>query len=136
MYESGSYGGLFIFFWLALYFYYTGCQFTIANKLGHKYPWWSFIPVLNVYQIVELAGKAWYWFVFYFIPFVNIVAHALVWVDIAKARYKSPVWGVLMLIPFLNLVALLVMAMGDAPKAATPETYQKPESVREPADVI
>jgi len=137
MYEYGNYGFFTVFLWLAIYFFYTGCQYAIAKKLNHNYPWWSFIPVLNLYQTVELAGKAWYWFVFYFIPFINIVAFAAIWWDIAKARYKSPVYGILMLLPIVNLLAIAAMAIGEAPAPTpTPAFKTEPETNREPVDVV
>lgn len=135
MYESSIFGGIFWLFWLALYIYYAGCQYAIANKTGHKYPWWSFVPVLNLYQTVEMAGKPWYWFVFYFIPFINLAAYALIWVEIAKARQKEAFWGVLMLLPFINLIALFVMASGPMPQPQQ-SFEKKPDTVREPADII
>ena len=138
MYEYGNYGFFTMFLWLAVYFFYTGCQFAIAKKISHKYPWWAFVPVLNLYQTVEMAGKEWYWFVFYFIPFVNIFAFAAVWWEIAKTCNKSPIYGILMLLPIINFFAIAGLALGEVSKPAAPRTttYKEPEKTREPADVI
>lgn len=136
MYESGSYTS----FWaqpyviIGLYLYFTICWYSIARKTGHPSPWWAFIPFLNMYQWVEMAHKPWYWFVFMFIPFLNIVAYAVVWYEIAKARAKAPVWGIFMILPFLNLLAVLVMAIGGPyPTSVHPHEEKKP--VREQAHI-
>lgn len=134
MYEPKSYAlfsGIQLFIILGVYVYYAYCQYTIARKVEHPGPWWAFIPILNLFQTVQLAGKKWYWFLLYWIPFVNLVAWPLAWVEIAKARSKPPVWGVLMLLPFLNLVALAVMAGGPATMRIGDKTYeQQPERER------
>ena len=138
MYESAGYNSFWAspLFWVVMYLYFSLCLFSIAQKVRHKYAWWAFIPILNLYQTVELAGKAWYWFIFMFIPFVNIVAFAWIWADIARARGKEPywLWGILMLVPFVNYLVLLYLALGKATYAAPP-VVEKEQPTREPANV-
>jgi hypothetical protein len=116
---------------LAFYLYFATCQYYIAKKVAHRSPWWAYIPLLNFYHMVELAGKQWYWFILFFIPVINIIAWVLIWVEIAKVRAKSPVWGVLMLIPFVNYIALTVLASGEGGPTET-KTYQETPSMRQP----
>jgi hypothetical protein len=91
--------------WLAVYFYFAYSQYKIACRIGHQWPWWAFIPVLNLFQQVQLANKQWYWFILYLIPFVNIIALAAVWINIAQNCNKSAVWGIMAILPFLNFIA-------------------------------
>ena len=102
-----------LFFWLisaVLYFYFAFAQFKIAQKINHSAPWWAFIPVLNLFQEFQLAGKPWYWIFLYCIPLVNIIAWVVVWMDIAKKVGQSPVWGFLTLLPVINFAAIGVLA--------------------------
>ena len=117
-----------------VYLFFTLCFYTIAKKTGHNHPWWAFVPVLNVFQMLQVARKPWYWFFLFLIPIVNLVAIALVWIEIAKAREKSPVWGVFMLLPFLNFVALLYLALGSA-KETPPHDYHTQNRPRQPVNV-
>jgi len=124
-YDGGSsfFAGFSMLFWVAVYLYCAFCQFYIAKKVGHESPWWAFIPVLGTFQIVQLASKPWWWFFLFFIPFVNIVAWPMAWVEIAKARNKPAFWGVFMLIPFLNFIAYAVMAAGPAFSGVANQAY-------------
>ncbi len=121
--------------WLVgMYLYFAVCMYVIAKKIGHKSPWWAFVPILNLYQTVELAGKKWYWFVFYLVPIVNIVTTVMIWMEIARARYKWPGWGIFMLLPVINFIIPLFLAIGPGqPSPNTPygreNVYQHTEKV-------
>jgi len=112
MYESaqGDFYGM--FFWiaaLAMYFYFSFAQYKMAQKTGHTAPWWAFIPILNTFQLIQMAGKEWYWFLFCLVPIVNVICFAILWANAAKACHHAPFWGVLMLLPFINFVAVGVL---------------------------
>ena len=137
MYESADTGALMAFqfvVFLALYLYIAACQYVIAKKVGHDYSWWAFVPILNIFQWVQMAGKQWYWFLFMLIPVVNLVTFAMLWVEIAKARGKAPFWGVLMLLPFVNYIVIAVLAAGGTAGVGI-RTYQETPASRQPADV-
>jgi hypothetical protein len=119
MYEPATgdaYGAIFYIFVLAVYLYFTYAQYKIAQKVGHSDPWWAFIPIINSYQLVQMAKKEWYWFVFLLIPFVNIICFAILWMETAKNCYHSPLWGFLMILPFINFVSIGVMAFSGGNK--------------------
>ncbi|MEW5993205.1 MAG: DUF5684 domain-containing protein [Candidatus Zixiibacteriota bacterium] len=123
MYEStygggfGAYEAAVWLFWLAVYFYWAFAQYKIAMKTGHdNNAWWAFIPILNIYQWTELAGRPWYWFVLCLVPFVNLVFIAWLWVDIAKYCGQPTIWGVLFLIPPISLISLGVLGFSSPPK--------------------
>ena len=114
MYEANSSaGGPSIVMWLVilgLYLYFAWTQYKIAQKVGcSDKAWWSFIPIMNTFLLVSMASKQWWWFFILLVPVVNIVAFAILWIEVAKATGQSPAWGVLMLIPFLNFVAIGIM---------------------------
>ena len=120
MYEAGygnESGWTFIVIWLAVYLYLAYTQFKIAQKVNHHSPWWAFVPIINLFQQVQMANKEWYWFFLYLIPVVNIIAIAAVWINIAKSCSKSPAWGIMAILPFLNFIAWGYLAFsGSEPK--------------------
>ncbi len=130
MYETTQGGGIGAITWLiilAIYLYFAYCQFKIAQKVGqNSTAWWAFIPVLNIFQWIQLAGRPWYWFIFCLIPFVNIIIMAVLWIDVARACNQSPLLGILMILPFLNLIALGVLAFTGSPKPMPSPTTKQP----------
>ena len=92
---------------LAIYGYFAWSQFKIAQKVGcADRAWWSFIPVMNTFLLIRMAAKEWWWFLFLFVPVVNVFVFAILWMETARASGHSPLWGFLVLIPFLNFVAM------------------------------
>lgn len=130
MYDSGYSGEAFgLFFWLillGLWFYFGYAQYKIARQIGHSSPWWSFIPILNFIQLIQLANKPLWWFFVCLIPIVNIIAIAWLWMETAKNCGKSPLWGFLMIIPIINLIAIGVLGFTSGNRTTPPENYSKP----------
>lgn len=126
MYESGyassSGGTMVILLWLVLYLYFAFTQFKIAQKVNHNAPWWAFIPIVNLFQQIQMAGKEWYWFILYLVPVVNIFAIAIIWMNIAQRCQKSSTWGILAILPILNFIAWGYLAFsGSAPSSPPPQ---------------
>ena len=83
--------------------------FQKANRPG----WAAIIPIYNIYTIVKIAGRDGWWVILYFIPFVNIIVHLIVSVDVAKAFGKSDVFGIVGLWLF-SFVGYPMLGFGDA----------------------
>jgi quinol-cytochrome oxidoreductase complex cytochrome b subunit len=130
MYDSGYSGEAYgLFFWLiifGLWFYFGFAQYKIAKKIGHNSPWFSFIPILNFIQLIQLADKPLWWFFVCLIPVVNIVAIAWLWMETAKNCGKPPVWGFLMIIPVVNLLAVGVLGFTSGSYPVAPDSYSQP----------
>nr|MBN2278373.1 hypothetical protein [candidate division Zixibacteria bacterium] len=122
--------------WLGIYLYFSLCLFTIAKKVGHENTWWAFVPILNIIQIIQMAGKPLYWFLFLFIPIFNIVAIAMIWIEIARAREKSPIWGVCMILPFISLLAILILALGESNRVSAYQHAPQPETEKHPTPTV
>jgi len=116
MAESSSHSSqvLGIYAWIvaiAIWFYIAFMQYKIAHRTGPSdLAWWAFIPILNTFLLMRMAGKPWHWFFILLIPFVNIVAFFMLWIATAKNAGVSGVWGFLALVPMINLLALFIMA--------------------------
>ncbi len=126
MYEptdgGAGFGAVFFLIVLAVYFYFAFTQYKIAQRVGcADKAWWSYVPVLNTFLLIQMAGKEWTWFLFCLIPVANVIVFAILWMEVAKASGNSSIWGVLVLIPFLNFVAMGVMAFaGSMPASGFP----------------
>ena len=85
-------------------------MFEKAGKPG----WASLIPIYNLYILIEIAGRPWWWLILLLIPFVNIIVWLLLCIDIAKSFGKDAViWGVLLLF-ILNGVGFVILGFSDA----------------------
>ena len=94
MYQQSSGESLFglfmLLFWAAYYLYFCFAQFKIAQKLGTPNAFFAFIPILNAWQLVTMAGKSAVWFVGCLVPFVNVIVVAILWMEVSKNINKSP----------------------------------------------
>jgi len=109
---------------LAFYVYMAYALYTMAKKTNTQHAWMAWVPLLNVYLMVKIAGKPGWWLVLFFIPFLNIVFAIIVWYYIAE-RLGKPGWvGVLMIVPLVNLVIPGYLAFSattvPAPSAVPP----------------
>jgi hypothetical protein len=105
---------------IAIYIYSSLALMTIANKTRTKNAWLAWIPIANVYLIVQIARQEW-WQIFalalYFIPVIGGIALLAVmafWYWKIAERRKKPGWlGILTIIPIVNLIVLGILAWAD-----------------------
>ncbi|MCB0223152.1 MAG: signal peptidase I [Anaerolineae bacterium] len=85
-------------------------MFEKADKPG----WASLIPIYNIYVLIEIAGRPWWWLILMLIPFVNIIVWLLLCIDVAKSFGKDAIiWGVLLLF-ILSGVGFVLLGFSDA----------------------
>lgn len=91
-------------------------MFKKAGKPG----WAAIIPFYGIYVMLKMVNRPGWWLILYLIPFVNIITHLVVALDIAKAFGKSTVFGIFgaWLFPF---VGYLMLGFGDATYKGLPE---------------
>jgi len=63
--------------------------FTKAGEAG----WQSIIPLYNMFILVKISGKPWWWFLLMFIPVVNIIVLILVQMALAARFNRGPLFG-------------------------------------------
>ena len=95
----------------ALFLYY------LADRLDHEMPWLAFVPVANLWLLLDLGGLPWWLLgLLIFRPWgalAFMVALGLAGVSIAD-RMGKPLWtGALVGVPVLNLVFLAWLAFSD-----------------------
>lgn len=113
---EGLLAGMFVVFLLvfvALYAYMAICLMKIAQKTNTENTWWAWVPVLNVFLMLNIARKPLWWFILFLLPFVNFIILILVWVGICQARGKSGALVIGLLLPVVNLIVLGYLAFAD-----------------------
>ena len=110
-------GGAFLLFFLgfiaAAYVYMSLALQTIANKTSTANSWLAWIPIANLFLMLNVAKKPAWWFILFLIPLVGVVMLIIVWMAIAEARGKPNWWGILMIVPLANFVVPGYLAWAD-----------------------
>ena len=98
---------------LAGYVYMALALQTIATKTSTENAWLAWIPIANIFLMLNVAKKPLWWFVLFLVPIVNIVIAIMVWMAVAEARHKPNWWGILTIVPGVNLVVPGYLAWSD-----------------------
>ncbi|MBI2644773.1 hypothetical protein HYW94_01165 [Candidatus Uhrbacteria bacterium] len=101
---------------IGLIVYIMATQYLIAQKIGEDKPWLAWIPFANIYLLVKMARKPWWFFILFLIPLVNIVIYLILWINICKIL-KKPAWlGVVALLFPFNLFLFGYLAFSSPQK--------------------
>ncbi|MDD4182714.1 MAG: DUF5684 domain-containing protein [Candidatus Omnitrophica bacterium] len=108
------YENLFMFVLLIVailfYVYNSLCLQKIAAKTNTPFGWFAWLPILNVFLILMIANKSFWWLILLLIPLVNLACIIIIWMEIAKRRNK-PAWlGLLMMLPVANFLVIGYLA--------------------------
>ena len=82
--------------------------FTKAGKAG----WLVLIPIVNIYQLLKIAGRPGWWLILFLIPLVNLIISILVSMDIAKSFGKGAGFG--LGLAFLSPIFYPILGFGSA----------------------
>ena len=105
------FSGVAMLFWLAVLVVVVIGGWKVFEKAGH--PGWAIlIPIYNLYILLQIAGRPWWWLLLYLIPLVNIVIAIIVAIDVAKAFGQSAVFG-FVLIFLLCGIGYLILGFGN-----------------------
>lgn len=70
--------------------------------------WKSLVPIYNLFLLVEISGKPWWWFLLLFIPLVNFIIAILVYIALAERFGKGALFG--LGLAFLGFIFFPVLA--------------------------
>jgi Family of unknown function (DUF5684) len=98
---------------VAYYVYIALSLQTIANKTNTENAWLAWIPLVNIFLMVNIAQKPGWWFILCLIPFVNIVMLIIIWMAIAERRGKPSWWGIMWIVPVMNIIMPGYLAWSD-----------------------
>jgi len=103
----------FFMFVAVFYVYMSMALMTIAAKTSTPNGWLAWIPIVNLFLMLNIAQKPAWWFILFLIPLVNIVILIIVWMAIADARHKENWWGILIIVPIINIFVPGYLAWSD-----------------------
>lgn len=86
------------------YLYFSLCFFLMAKKLDIPAPWLAFIPIVQIWTFVAVAGKPWWWILLLFIPIVGAILGIYLWMCISENMGKNKWLGLLILVPIINFI--------------------------------
>ena len=107
------FGATFFLFFVAIYVYISLALMTIADKTSTPNSWLAWIPIANLFLMLNVAKKPAWWLVLFLIPLVNIVIAIIVWMAVAEARHKPNWWGIVMIVPVVGLIVPGYLAWSD-----------------------
>jgi hypothetical protein len=107
---------VYFLFMIALYVYFAYSLMVISKKTNTPHPWWSWVPILDMFQLIKAAGKSYWWILLFFVPIVNLFVAIYIWMEVARRRGFPNWWGILMIIPLVNLVIPGYLAFAEAKK--------------------
>ncbi len=112
----GWFSGLYIIFWVLFYIYLAVCLQVLAKKTSTENSWMAWIPIANIFLMINIAKKPLWWFILIFIPIVNIVIGILLWMAIAERRGKESWIGILLIVPVVGIAIPGYLAFFDYKK--------------------
>jgi hypothetical protein len=100
------------------YVLYAWLLYRIGRKLNYKDSWFAWVPVLNLYMLVDMSHKdTLLWFILIILTSwccVGVVMLALVWMQIAARCDKDDLWGILCIIPIVNFFVMYYLGSGPS----------------------
>ncbi len=90
--------------------------FTKAGQPG----WAAIIPIYNIYILLKIAARPWWWLLLFLIPLVNIVIAIVVAIDVAKAFGKGAGFGIGLAL--LGFIFYPILGFGSATYTAPVRT--------------
>jgi len=111
---------IFALFVLVVYIYSSFALMAIAKKTKTKNAWMAWIPLANIYLMIQIAEVPWWTIFALLLPFIPVIgglalcaASVWWWWKISENRNKPGWLGILMIIPFLNLIVMGILAWSD-----------------------
>lgn len=88
---------------------YVGSLWLVYAKAGRG-GWLIFIPIINIYVLLRIAGKPAWHFLLFLIPLFTPFVLIFMWIGLAKAFGKSTLFGLGLI--FFNWIFVVVLAFG------------------------
>lgn len=109
MEDIGSIIGIVIY--IAIIVFLIAALWRVFTKAGQP-GFLAIIPIVNIFILIQIAGKPWWWFLLLLIPFVNFVIIILVWHGVSTNFGKGAGFTIGLLL--LSPIFLPLLAFGDA----------------------
>jgi len=114
-------GMIALFIFLALYVYFALALMAIAKKTKTENAWLAWIPIANIFLMVIIAEKEWWYaLIILLLPLIPVLGGLAsmgvaiyIWWLISEKLGKPGWWSILLLIPIVNLVIVGMLAWGE-----------------------
>ncbi len=107
----GAMGCFFLVIYLAVIVFVIAGWWKMFVKAGQP-GWAAIVPFYNVYILCKIGGKPGWWFILFFIPFVNVIVSILLIIAIAQNFGKGA--GFMLGLFFLPFIFYPLLGFGDA----------------------
>lgn len=116
---GGVVGMLMLVIWLAIIVLVIAGMWKMFAKAGQP-GFMAIIPIVNLYFMLKIVGRPWWWLVLYLIPVVNLVIAIIVMLDLAKSFGKGVGFaiGLILLTPIFTCILGFGSAQYQGPAAA------------------
>jgi len=74
--------------------------------------WAAIIPIYNLYILLKVAGRPWWWLILFLIPIVSLIIVIIVSIDVAKSFGKGVLFGIGLFL--LAFIFYPILGFGDA----------------------
>jgi uncharacterized membrane protein YoaK (UPF0700 family) len=78
----------------------------------------AWIPIFQIWTVVNCAGKPWWWIILLLVPIVNIIIGIVLWMSITENLGKNKWLGLLMLLPVVNFIFMGILAFSKTERQA------------------
>ena len=109
--SDGGGGAIFVLVELAILVFFIVTFWKIFGKAGQP-GWYSLIPIFNIYILLKIVGRPWWWLILFLIPIVGFIIAIVVTVDLAKSFGKGVGFAIGMIL--LGIVFYPILAFGKA----------------------
>ena len=104
-------GGLIFLYALVFYILYVIPQWVVFTKAGQP-GWAALIPIYNLYIILKIVGRPWWWLLLFLIPVVGIIIGIIVLYDLSKSFGHGV--GFMLGLLFLSIIFWYILAFGSS----------------------
>ena len=90
--QGGAGGMIFLAIWLAVCLAFVAGIWRVFTKAGQP-GWGALVPIYNAYLMTKIAQRPAWWLILLLVPFVGIIVHVVMSIDIAKHFGKGTGFG-------------------------------------------
>jgi len=94
---------------LSLWIAYVGSLWLVYSKAG-RLGCLIFVPIVNVYTLLRIAGHPAWHILLFFIPIVNIIIALMMWFNLSKVFGKGTLFGLGLI--FFHWIFVVWLAFG------------------------
>lgn len=105
------FGDISLLYTLVVYIITVIPLYLLAKKADHDYPWFAFVPLLNIVQYAQIAHQTLWLLLLLFIPYVNAIVTLYLTYKFIKAFGRSGIEILLLIIPIVNFVYMYYLAL-------------------------